>query len=116
MVKEMNNLSADSLISAFKIVIAEYGIPIRVMSDASGNFVSEKFKIFRNYLNIVQAISSSYHHLSNGPVEACIKFIKHTLKISYDSGNDVHIALLQIRTTPLGQCLQVQPPYYLTAW
>ena len=77
----MGNLSADSLISVFKIVIVEYGIPKRVMSDAGGNFVSQKFKIFCNSLNTEQAISSLYHHESNGQVEACIKFIKHTLKM-----------------------------------
>ena len=38
----MDNLSADSLISAFKIGIAEYGIPKRVMSDAGGNFFIRK--------------------------------------------------------------------------
>ena len=76
----MDNLSADSLISPFKIVITEYGIPKRVMLDAGGNSVSEKFKIFCNSLNIEQAISSSYHHQSNWQVEACIKFIKQPLK------------------------------------
>ena len=40
----MDNISADSLISAFKVVIAEYGIPRRIMSDADSNFISEKFK------------------------------------------------------------------------
>ena len=43
-VKKMDNLSADSLISVFKIVIAEYGIPKRIITDAGGNSMSEKFK------------------------------------------------------------------------
>ena len=38
-------------------------------------------------------------------MEACIKFITPTMKICFDSGSDVHIALLQKRTTPLGQGL-----------
>ena len=101
----MDNLSADSLISAFKVIIAEYGIPKRVMSDAGGNFMAEKFKIFCNSLNIEQAISSSYHHQSNGQVEACMKFIKYTIKKCHESGNHVHVALLQIRPMPLGQSL-----------
>ena len=41
-VKKMEELSADSLILAFKDVFVEYGIPKRVMSDASGNFIFQK--------------------------------------------------------------------------
>ena len=81
MIKKTDNLSADSLISTLKIVIADYGIPKRVMSDAGGNFVSKKFQIFCNSLNIEQAIFSSYHHQSNGQVESCIQFINCTLKM-----------------------------------
>ena len=48
-----------------------------------------------------QAFSSSYHHQSNGQVEACIKFVKHTLKKCFESRGHPHIALLQICMTPL---------------
>ena len=50
-------------------------------------------------------MSSSYHHQSNGQVEACIKFIKCTIKKCSDSSGDIHMALLQVRITPLGQGL-----------
>ena len=30
-------------------------------------------------MNIQQTIISSYHHQSNAQVEACIKFVKHTI-------------------------------------
>ena len=104
-VKKMEGLLAESLISVFKVIFSEYGISKRVMSDADSNFISEKFRNFCNSLNIEHAVSSSYHHQSNGQVKACIKFIKHTMKKCFNSGGDVHIALLQIRTTPLGQGL-----------
>ena len=64
-----------------KIIFAEYGILHRLMSDAGSNFVSEKFRSFSNSLNIEQSVSSSYHHQSNGQVEACIKFIKCPIKM-----------------------------------
>ena len=78
--KRMEGLSSESLIAAVKIIFVEYGIPHRIMSDAGSNFISEKFKNFCDSLNIKQAVSSSYHHQSNGQVEVCIKFIKHTIK------------------------------------
>ena len=73
------------------------------MSDAGTNFVSDKLRKFCSGLNIEQAVSSVYHHQSNGQVETYIKFIKLTLKKCADSGGDIHIALLQIHSTPLGQ-------------
>ena len=75
------------------------------MSDAGDNFISEKCKIFYNCLNIEQALSSSYQHQSNTQVETCIKFIKCTMKKFLDSRGNIHMAMLQIRTTPLGQGL-----------
>ena len=95
-IKKTENLSADSLISTCKIIFAEYRIPKKMMSDSRGNFVSDKFKTFYKIANIEQAFSSSYHHQSNGQVEACIKFVKCTLKKCFDFRSDLHMALLQI--------------------
>ena len=95
-IKKTADLSVDSLILAGKLFFSEYRIPKRIMSDAGGTFISEKFKSFCKNLNIEQAVSSSYHHQSNGQVEACIKFIKCTLKKYFDSRSDPHVALLQI--------------------
>ena len=50
------------------------------MSDAGSIFISGTFKTFCNRLNMEQAFSLSYHHQSNGQAEACIKFVKCTLK------------------------------------
>ena len=80
-IKKTKDLSADSLIFMCKIIFAEYGILKKIMSDSGGNFISDKFKTFCKNLNIEQAFLSLYHHLSNGQVEACIKFVKHTLKM-----------------------------------
>ena len=73
----------------------------KVMSDAGGNFISDKFRQFCKCMNTEQITSSYLHHKSNSQVEACIKFIKHTMKKCIESNDDTHIALLQIRATPL---------------
>ena len=52
-------------------------------------------------VDIEQVFSSSYHHQSNGQVEAYIKFIKCTLKKCFDTKGYPHIALLQIQMTQL---------------
>ena len=95
-IKRMQGLSAESLITKIKVIFAEYGILHRLISDAGSSFVSEKSRSFSSSLNSEQAVSSLYHHQSNGHVEACIKFIKHMIKKYSDSGSDTHMALLQI--------------------
>ena len=94
--KKTEDLSADSRILMFKVIFAEHGLPKKLMSDSGGNFVSDKFRTFCKSLNIEQAFSSSYHHQSNGQVEACVICVKYILKRSFDSKGDPHIAILQI--------------------
>ena len=94
-VKKLKDLSADSLILTCKFIFAEYSIPKKIMSDSGSNFISDKFKTFCKSLNIEWAFSSSYHHWSNGQVEACIKSVKHPLKKCFNSRSDPHIALFQ---------------------
>ena len=78
-IKKTEDLSPDSLILTCKIIFAEYRLPKNIMSGSGGNFVSDKFRTFCKSINIEQAFSSSYHHQSNGQVEAYIKFVKCTL-------------------------------------
>ena len=98
----MEGLSAESLINTFKIKFAKYGIPQKIMSDVGTNFISDRFRQFCKTINVEQAVSSAYHHQSNGQVKAYIKFIKHTFKKYTNSGRDINVALLQIHTMPLG--------------
>ena len=72
-IKKTEGPSADNLILACKVIFSEYGLSKKIISDAGGNFVSEKFKEFYTKLNIEQAVSSSYHHQSNREVVTCIK-------------------------------------------
>ena len=104
-VKRLEGLSAESLITTTEGIFPEYGIPQKLMSDSGTNFVSEKFWQFCKTINVEQAVSSAYHHQSNGQVEACIKFIKCTFKKCVNSVGDPNKALLQIHTTLLGQGL-----------
>ena len=101
-IKKTEVLSADSLILTHKFMFAEYGLPKKIMLCSGGNFVSDKFRTFCKILNIQQEFSSSYHHDSNRQVEACVKFVKHTLKKCFDSKGDPHTVLLQTHMTPQG--------------
>ena len=79
-IKRMEGLSTESLITTTKVIFAEYSIPHKLMSDAGNNFVSEKFRTFCSRVNINQTVSLAYHHRNNGQVKASMKFIKCTIK------------------------------------
>ena len=101
----MEGLSAESLINTIKTIFADYSLPRKIMLDTGTNFASDRFQQFCKNIKVEQAVSLVYHHQSNGQVEACIKFIKHTFKKCADLGRDINMALLQICTTPLGNGL-----------
>ena len=100
--KKTGSLLADSIKLACKIYFSKYRFPTKIMSDVGGNFISEKFKEFHINLNIQQAVSSSYHHKNNWQLEACIKFIKQTLKKCLNTNTYTYLALLQVTSTPPG--------------
>ena len=112
-VKKAEDMSADSLILTCKDIFSEFGL-LKKMSDMGGNFISDKFKQFCKNMSIEKATSSSYHHQSNRQVEACIKFIKHTMKTCIKTNEDIHVALLHIRSTPLEPGLPAQLHCYST--
>ena len=66
-------------IAFIKIIFWNNGLPRKIMSDAGGNFISEKFEKFCKQLKIEHAVS--YHPQGNGQVEVCIKLVKHTIKM-----------------------------------
>ena len=92
---------AEDLIWATKVVFTEVGLPKKLFQMWAPIF-SEHLKKFCRQLNIYQVITSSHHHQSNGQVEACIKFMKHTIKKCKWNNNDGNFTLLQIRSIPIG--------------
>ena len=102
LIKRLEGLSAERLITTTKVIFAKYGILQKLMSDAGTNFVSENFCQFCKTINVEQVVSSAYHHQSNGQVKACIKFINCMFKKCANSGGEINMAILQICTTPLG--------------
>ena len=83
-------LLVEHLINEVTAIFAKYGIPQKIMFDTSMNFVSERFRQFCKSINVEQAVSSAYHHQSNGQVKVCIKFIKCTFKKCTESGREKH--------------------------
>ena len=70
----------NKLVNTTKVVYTEFGLLTKLISDAGTSFTSDTFKQFCKKMNIQQAITLSYHHQSNGQVEAFIEFVKIIVK------------------------------------
>ena len=68
-IRKLQGLLAEHLINVVSAIFTEYGTPQKLMSDAGTNFVSEKFRHSCRSINVEQAVSSAYHHQSNGQVK-----------------------------------------------
>ena len=88
---------ADECLEAF----TQRSLPEVIVSDSGTNFTSQDFGAFCKRFGISQEFSSPHHHSANGQVERVIADIKKAMSRSADV-NEFHVALLMMRSTPLG--------------
>ena len=75
-------MSAKYLIRSRKIKFAEYGLPLKILSDGLTTFISHIFKTSYQKLHIEQGISSSYSNQSNSrSIHQICKENKNALKL-----------------------------------
>ena len=101
-VKRMpEHCTSRAVINALKEIFAEYGIPDTVRSDNGPQYSCELFATFMSEWNINHVTSSPHFPESNGFIERTIQTIKQTMKKARQSGSDMSMALLSLRTTPI---------------
>ena len=93
--------TSSAVINATKQIFAEHGIPGRVVSDNARHFDSADYKKFSETWCFDHITSSPHYPRSNGFVERAIQTVKKTLTKARSSGNDIYMAMLCIRTTPI---------------
>lgn len=84
------------IIEKLKELFSRYGISEIVRSDNGPQFQTE-FKKFAFEYDFRHVTSSPYFPQSNGCIEAAVKVAKNLIK----KNEDIHLALLSYRTTPL---------------
>ena len=76
------------------------------MSDAGSNFVSEKFRYFCRSINVKQAVSSAYHHQSNGQVRSLHQIYKvNVQKMHQVRQGQKHSTVASVHIMSIGQGL-----------
>ena len=84
-----------------KRIFATHGIPRETISDNGRQFVSEEFKSFALSYGFQHTTSSPRHPQCNGLAEKTVGIVKNMLKKCKDSKQDIYLALLEYRNTPL---------------
>ena len=97
-VKRADSLVADDLVKAAKIVFTEFGLLKKLISNAGPNLTSDTFWQFcrqmhiEHLLNTTRAVARWKMH----------KICKMNHQKCLDTNNDVNLAPLHIRSTPIG--------------
>ena len=84
-----------------KAVFAELGVPNMIVSDGGPQYTSAEFKDFMEQWQIEHRVSSPRNPQSNGMAERCVQTMKASLIKTMEEWEDMNLALLTYKTTPL---------------
>ena len=101
-IRKLSTTSATSVINSLRAIFSEYGIPDSVISDNGPQYASAEFADFRARYGFRHTTSSPHYPEANGKAERYVGVVKKTLQKCLESGQDPHMAMLCIRTTPIG--------------
>ena len=93
------------LVQEMKVVFAKLGVPNVIVSDGGLQYTSAEFKYFTKHWQIDHRVSSPRNPQSNGMAEHCVQTMKASLIKTIEEGEDVDLALLTYKTTPLNHRL-----------
>ena len=97
----LTNTHSSTIISKCKEVFARHGIPERFISDNGPQYSSYEFADFSKQWNFQHVTSSPRYPRSNGLAERTVQTIKGILNKCKADGQDIDLAFLTYRTTPL---------------
>ena len=92
-------------VQEMKAVFAELGVPNVIVSDGGPQYTSAEFKDFMKQWKFEHRVSSPRNPQSNGMAERCVQTMKASLIKTMAKGEDVDLALLTYKTTPLSHRL-----------
>ena len=88
-----------------KSIFEEHGIPSKLVTDNGTQYTSATFQEFSHSYGFAHVSSSPLHPQSNGLSERTVQTVKDLLHKCKESGKDPHLAMLCLRSTPLGHDL-----------
>ena len=99
-VRPVNSTSATAAIAAVKGIFSENGIPHKIISD-NNPFNSHEFNDFAKLYGFEVVPSSPEYPRGHGLIERHVQTVKKCMYKCDHSGQDIDLALLSLRSTPL---------------
>lgn len=93
--------TSSSVIGILKQLLGEHGVPQKLISDNGPQYNSMEFRKFANDWGFMHVTSSPHYPQSNGFAERMVQTVKKTMLKAKQGGNDLEMALLCLRTTPI---------------
>ena len=93
------------LVQEMKAVFTKLGVPDIIVSNGGPHYTSAEFQDFTKHWQIKHRVSSPRNLQSNGMAEHCVQTMKSSLIKTIVEGQDVDLALLRYKTTPLNHRL-----------
>ena len=104
-VKKLTSIHSSAVIAHMKSIFEEHGIPSKLVTNNGTQYTSAAFQEFSRSYGFVHVTSSPLHPQSNGLSERTVQTVKDLLHKCKESGKDPHLAMLCLRSTPLGHDL-----------
>ena len=104
-VKKLTNIQSSTVIAHLKSVFEEHGIPSKLVTDNGSQYTSAVFQEFSRSYGFTHVTSSPLYPQSNGFSERTVQTVKDLLQKCKESGQDPHLAMLCLRSTPLSHHL-----------
>ena len=103
-IKEIKSMTGKAVVKATKECFSIFGIPSEIISDNGPCYLTE-YNDMCQKLGITHTTVSPRHPQGNGFIERQVGYVKSVLIKCMESGNDIDIALLNLRATPIDQYL-----------
>ena len=102
---KLNSTTSKVLIQEMKEVFTELGVPYTIVSDGGPQYTSAEFRDFLEQWQIEHKVSSPRNPQSNGIAERYVQTMKASLLKTLEEGEEVNLALLSYKTSPLNHSL-----------
>ena len=100
-VRKLHNLTARAVVNETKMPFAENGIPKTLQCDNGTQFTSAEVQQLARQYGFEIVRSSPHYPRGHGFVERQVQTVKKTILKCGETGEDIDLARLALRTTPL---------------
>ena len=100
-VRKLHNLTAGAVVKQTKMLFTENRIPETLLCDNGTQFTSAEFQQLAKQYSFEVVTSSPHYPHGHGFVERQVQTVKKTILKCRETREDIDLALLALRTTPL---------------